>query len=256
LVEYENRSHFLLREGHIKGSSDMRVYCIGAVILLALLVGLVGTAQADLVGVQLSYPILVTFNIQVDYIAGAGPTGMLTAVGHFDPYGAWTALQDYAVDDSGSENYLGYFYLEAEIDKFTKKSVAGKLSVSSDPFWMGILDADTDWSGGDLDSWEVGERAYSNDLLAFGYAEDGLFDFVFGNASGDLSNGGGVSVIVAAQSVDITGMPTFLADFSNHNFDPYTLGNGKADIPEPATLSLLALGGLAMVRRHRTAGSK
>ncbi len=118
----------------------------------------------------------------------------------------------------------------------------------------GWLEGDIDFSGGDLDPWEAGERAYSTDLLAFGFDGDGLFDFMFGNASGDLSNNGGVSVILAGM-FDGAGPFSLPAGWDDFQLDFQNDGAGKADIPEPATMSLLVLGGLGLLRRRRTSRS-
>lgn len=236
--------------------------CAAALVIVSVCAS---AAQADLLDVQLTPPILVTFDLKVTYDAdGAGSDGLLTAYGTFDPWGSWKALQDYSLDGvTSTDNYLGYFLLTAVIDKAERKSVSGSLCVSSDQDtgWLGggdgmygWLEGDTDFSGGDLDTWEVGERAHSTDLLAFGYGGYGLFDFVFGNATGDMTNSGGVSVILAGlfdgegQYSLPVGWDTLLYDFEN-------AGGGKADIPEPATMSLLILGGLAMIRRRRTSRS-
>jgi len=241
----------------------MRRLATGAVVSVVVCL-CAGAAQADLIGVQLTPPILVTFDLKVTYDAdGAGGDGLFTAYGTFDPWGSWKALQDYSLDGVAStDSYLGYFLLTAVIDKAERRSISGSLCVSSDQDMgflgggdgmYGWLEGDLDYSGGDLDPWEAGERAHSTDLLRFGYGGYGLFDFRFGNATGDIVNAnGGVSVIVAGL-FDGTGpysLPenwdTFLYDFENN-------GGGKADIPEPATMSLLALGGLAMIRRRRKA---
>ena len=126
------------------------------------------------------------------------------------------------------------------------------LSVSSDTMWMGVLDGDLDWSGGDLDAWEMGERAYSTSLDAFGFDASGTFDFRFSNTTGDLAKLAdegylglivGSGLLLDAGGLPV-GLPTFQEDFHNN-------GYGKADIPEPATLSLLGLGGLSLLRRRR-----
>lgn len=228
--------------------------CAAALLMILLTTG---AAQADLIGVQLTPPILVTFDVDVNYDADGGGAGLglFTAHGMFDPWGMWTSLQDYSLDGvTSSGSYLGCFLLTAVIDTTTLEPVSGSLSVSSDQGWDGYLDADMDWSGGALDSWEMGERAYSTDLAMFGFGGAGLFDFRFRNATGDMSNSGGVSVIVAGM-FDGTGPFSLPVGWDTFQFDFQNSGAGKADIPEPVTMSLLALGGLGLLRRRRTSRS-
>ena len=163
-----------------------RAFCLAA--FCAVLV-LSVPAQAELINAKVTPALLVTFDLKVVYDAdgGAGGNGLLTATVNFDPWGAWTSLQDYSVDGvTSAGNYLGYFFLEAEINKTTLEAVSGTVSVSSDQSWGGFLDGDLDFSGGNLDSWEAGERAYSTNLVDFGFGGYGLFDFLFWDSTGDL----------------------------------------------------------------------
>ena len=162
--------------------------------------------------------------------------------------------QDYSPDGIVStESPLGYFFLTTEIDKTTLKSVSGSVSVSSDRGWDGFLDGDLDFSGGDLDPWEPGERAYSTNLSKFGFGGYGLFDFRFGDATGDLAkaeDNGLLTVIVDGQ-FDGSGPFSLPAGWDTFQFDFQNSGAGNADVPEPATVGLLAVGVGALIRRRR-----
>ncbi|MHC4985559.1 MAG: hypothetical protein ACYTFO_05315, partial [Planctomycetota bacterium] len=111
----------------------MRFRAISVVVLSAVL-ALCGSAQAELLpDATLLPPILVTFDLNVSYDAdgGTGGNGLLTAVGNFDPWGAWTSLQDYSPDGiTSTGTYLGYFLLTAEINKTTLESVSGMVTIS------------------------------------------------------------------------------------------------------------------------------
>ncbi|HDZ21691.1 hypothetical protein LCGC14_0698160 [marine sediment metagenome] len=229
---------------------------VGTVLALCAILALSGVAHAELVGVVITPPILVTFNAEVSYDAdgGGGGHGLLTVYASFDPWGAFTSQQDYSPDGIVStESPLGYFLLTAEIDKTTLESVSGSVSVSSDRGWDGFLDGDLDFSGGDLDPWEPGERANSTNLLEFGFGGYGLFDFLFDDATGDLAkpeDGGGLTVIVDGQ-FDGSGPFSLPAGWDTFQFDFQNSGAGKADVPEPATVGLLAVGIGALIRRRR-----
>ena len=124
----------------------------GLVVGLLCLVALTGSAQAELIGITFTPPIMAVFDLKVVYDAdGAGANGLLTVNGAFDPWGAFTSLQDYSPDGVNSTTYLGYFSLEAVIDKTALDAVSGSISVSSDQGWDGYLEGDLDWSGGGLD---------------------------------------------------------------------------------------------------------
>lgn len=194
-------------------------------------------SSAALLGVGLDNPILANYDLQVDYIAGGGATGTLTVDGPFR-YDAFMGLQDYTTDGITSDTYLGSFYLTAEIDKSTKESVSGTLEV---------------WSDTDLDGTLDLRRALSDQLLGFGFGGDGLFDFYFRGAGGSgdfLPASDGDYWVILDSNLAGLGEPTFLSDFSNGGDGKADL-NGKSDIPEPATLGLLALGAAGMVARRR-----
>ncbi len=201
--------------------------------LCALSIGALSAVSAEgaLVGVQLENPLLVTYDLQVDYAAnGADPTGTLTITGEYDLF-SWRSIQQYSPDGvvGNEQDYLGSFLLTAQIDKAAKSAVSGSLAV---------------WSDTDLDTVLDTLRASSSDLVGFGYASEGLFDFWFTNGTGDLATAvGKVGVIVDGYIAGL-GEPDFLSDFSNN-------GNGKADIPEPATLALLGLGAVGVAVRRR-----
>ena len=226
------------------------------VLALSAVLALGGSAQAELLDQGLKPPILVTFDLKVTYDAdgGTGGNGLLTALGSFDPWGNWTSLQDYSPDGvTSTGTYLGYFYLEAEIDKTTLEFVGGMVSCSSDQDWDGYLDADLDWSGGNLGAGEFGERVYSTDLVAFGFGGYGLFDFLFANSSGDLvqARDNGYVYILIDGIFDGSGAYSLPTDWDTFQYDFENNTTGKADVPEPATLGLLTAAGVSLLARRR-----
>ena len=186
-----------------------------SMVTLCLMVAAVCTGprigRAELLGVRLEYPTVVTWDLAVDYVAGApGADGALTVEGTFDPWGSWKALQSYCPDEdpASQATYLGSFSLTARIDKTSMTAVSGSLEVWSDTDWDGVVDL---------------QRASSTDLAAFGIGGAGLFDFEFNNSSGDLVHlGGNLGVIL---DVMLPGLDasSFAGDFSN-------AGDGMADV--------------------------
>jgi len=220
------------------------------------MLGLAGPAQAELLDVTLIPPILVTFDLKVTYDAdgGAGGNGLLTVLGNFDPWGAWTSLQDYSPDGvTSTGSYLGYFLLEAVIDKTTLDPISGMVSVASDQDWDGYLEADLDWSGGNLNTWEEGNRAWSTNLEDFGAGGSGLFTFRFSGATGDLAKAEdyGHLVVIVDGIFDGSGAYSLPTNWDNFQTDFENSGSGKADVPEPMTLSMLALAGAGLLARRR-----
>ena len=60
-------------------------------------------AHAQLLGVRLEDPVVTTWDLAVNYVAGApGEDGTLTVQGTFDPWGSWASLQSSVVRRSAS----------------------------------------------------------------------------------------------------------------------------------------------------------
>lgn len=206
-----------------------------ALIASAVLLMVCGRGRAALLNLRLELPILVTFDQTVTYDAnGPGGHGLLTATATFDPWGAWTALQDYTTDGVSSTTYLGSFSLTAEIDKTAKTSVSGSVEVWSDTTWDGSLDT---------------MQAQSSDLQAFGFAVDdqtgvgtGVFNFYFLNGTGPVTSPIG-EIVVILDAMEGGFDASFTTNWQNSGF-------GKADIPEPASLGLFFLIGLGIGGRR------
>ena len=204
-------------------------------ILLLLGLGIAVPAEAAMLDLIMEYPVLVTFDLQVQYDPNGSGDGVLTAVGAWGP-GA-TCVQTYSADGvpANEVQFFGSLDLVAIIDKTDKTPVAGHLEILSDLDQNGSLET---------------VRASSDDLAEFGFDDvgAGLFSFWFVNATGDLTTSddrAGVILASMAPGFDTS----FAQSYSNYGF-------GKADIPEPATAGLIALGGVAILLRRRSRRSR
>ncbi len=201
------------------------------------LLGAVASAQAALIGLTMThFPRVASNGIEVVYVAptGGDTLGTLTAFGD-----AWDI---YSSSSPTAEEGWGFFDLTVVIDSTTGEAVSGSLLVDDDP----------DDGYGDIFS--------SGTILDFGFGGDDLMEFKFtqegdsgmptGPQDGDI-----IGIILSAMSIpdaifadgDPGIVPDWTTDFSN-SF------NGESNtffLPEPASLGLLAAGGLALLRRRR-----
>ncbi len=206
---------------------------ISIFLCACVLFGVVASAQASLIGLEMAhFPRVASNGIAVDYIA---PTGGET-------YGTLTAFGDawdiYSSSAPEAEEAWGYFDLTVMIDPITGDAVSGSLLVDDD-FYGDIFNSSTivDFGFG------------GNDLFEFKFTQEGNSGLPTGPQDGDS-----IGVILSAVSIpdaifDDTPVivPDWTTDFSNN-------WNGESDtffMPEPASLGLLAAGGLALLRRRR-----
>ena len=128
------------------------------------------------------------------------------------------------------------------------------MGTSSDEYSEGVaLDADgnifiTGWTWGDLDGQT---NAGEDDAFLSKYDTSGslLWTRLLGTTSYDVGRGG-----VAADAdgnIFISGTTGGDLDGQTNAGGPYDAFVAKFVVPEPATLALLLLGRLALLRRHR-----
>ena len=163
-----------------------------------------------------NYPIIDSMMIRVSYDpVGNGDMGLLTARGWANTY------MEYK--DSSPVLLYGSFTLSAVINPVTGNAISGELNVNS--------------------------MFYSFALDAFGYKAEDTFEFVFTQVGerGVIHDFAKVGVILYAQSINEFNTPRFDQAFQNNNDgSSYTFL-----VPEPATMALLAIGAIAILRKRK-----
>ena len=210
---------------------------ISIFLCACVLFALAASAEASLIGLELThYPRVASSGILVTYVA---PTGgdvygtLTTAFGE-----TWDLFSD---ETQTADEVWGAFDLTIQIDPSTGQAVPGSGS---------LLVADDIAYGSMFASSTILEFGYGgDDIMEFRFVQQGVSGLPNGPQNGDM-----IGVILSAMSIPDAifaapeTVPDWLTDFSNNY-------NGQSDtffLPEPASLGLLAAGGLALLKRRRS----